>query len=246
MKTYIVGVIVLLMLSSLMSCDQKEKKALEQKVDSLNVQLEASREKDAKLNEVGMLIDSIDVNRKHLERNMVEGSGSYTDYVARLRDINDYVHRTEQKITQLEKSNQLSSNESKSSVRRMKRDLEKRSKEILDLQEQLALARNENRSLSQAVARKDSTLRVSEEVIASKENDVANLEKMINDTKIENKMTVANLYFAQAEALEDAASRTQFAARKKRETKQEAIELYKLSLSLGKTEAETKISELEK
>jgi hypothetical protein len=59
-------------------------------------------------------------------------------------------------------------------------------------------------------------------------------------------MNVANLYFEQAEALEMAADRTQFAPRKKRAAREEAIELYKLSLSLGKTEAEQKISELEK
>jgi hypothetical protein len=68
---------------------------------------------------------------------------------------------------------------------------------------------------------------------------------MIDDTQVENKLTVANLYYEQAEALELAAKRTQFAPKRKRETKQEAIELYKLSLSLGKTEAESKISELE-
>ena len=56
----------------------------------------------------------------------------------------------------------------------------------------------------------------------------------------------ADMYFAQAQALETAAQRTKFAPRKKKETKREALELYKLAYSLGKAEAQNRIDELEK
>jgi phosphoglycerate dehydrogenase-like enzyme len=72
------------------------------------------------------------------------------------------------------------------------------------------------------------------------------LDVLKNETQSENKIAIANLYFAQAEALEKAANRTHFAARKKKETRREALELYRLSLSMGNMKAQNKIDELEK
>ena len=69
---------------------------------------------------------------------------------------------------------------------------------------------------------------------------------LVQDINDQNRIKVANLYFAQAQALETAADRTKFAPRKKKETRREALELYKLSFSLGNTEAQAKIEELEK
>jgi hypothetical protein len=79
-----------------------------------------------------------------------------------------------------------------------------------------------------------------------REQDVANLETRVEDINTQSKASQADLYFAQAQALEIAADRTKFAPKKKKETKREALELYKLSLSLGKTDAQPKIDELEK
>ena len=79
-----------------------------------------------------------------------------------------------------------------------------------------------------------------------REQDVANLETKVEETTTTARTTQADLYFAQAQALETAADRTKFAPRKKKETQREALELYKLSLSLGKQEAQQKIEELEK
>ena len=62
----------------------------------------------------------------------------------------------------------------------------------------------------------------------------------------QHRVEKADLYFAQAAALETAADRTKFAPRKRRATRREAIELYKISLSLGKFEAQERITNLEK
>jgi hypothetical protein len=85
-----------------------------------------------------------------------------------------------------------------------------------------------------------------DQVIKMNENVITSLEKLFNDRQEENKTVVSNLYFAQAEALEKAANRTQFAPRKKKETRREALQLYRLSLSLGNLEAQKKIDDLEK
>jgi len=80
-----------------------------------------------------------------------------------------------------------------------------------------------------------------------REQDIASLESLVKDINEQTRVKTANLYYAQAQALETAAQRTSFLApKKKKETKREALELYKLSLSLGKTEAEARIAELEK
>jgi chromosome segregation ATPase len=242
MKKYILGLVVLVALSS---CGTKEKVALQHKVDSLTVQLTASREAEQSMNEVGMLIDSIDASRKSLQMELIEGN-TYADYLTRLREINTYVQQTEEKLQRLEKSGKNNSKASASSIRRLKADLEKRTVEITELQLQIANLRDENLAVWTKVNQKDSLLSTKDQLIKLNQDDIASLEKMFNDTQAENKTAVGNLYFAQAAALEKAANRTHFAPRKKKDTRSEALELYKLARSMGNTDAQERINELEK
>ncbi len=242
MKKYIFGIAIIV---ALIGCDSKEKTALRNKVDSLSVQLNISKDAEKNLNEVGILIDSIDASRKDLQLKMVEGT-SYADYVDRLKNINAYVKQTEAKLAQLEKSTKNASKASNSAIRRLKADLAKRSEEIVELQLKLAIEHDQNVILWTKLNSKDSLLSIKDEVIKLNERDIVSLEKLFNDTQAETKIVVANLYFAQAKALETAANRTHFAPRKKKETRREALELYRLALSLGNTEAQGKIDELEK
>lgn len=242
MKKYIFSIAIIV---ALIGCDSKEKAVLQHKVDSLSVQLNISKDAEKNLNEVGILIDSIDASRKNLQVKMVEGA-SYGDHVARLKSINQYVQQTEAKLAQLEKSSKNSSKASNSAIRRLKADLAKRSEEILELELKLANEHNQNLIMWAKLNSKDSLLSIKDEMIKVNERDIVSLEKLFNDTQIDNKIVVANLYFAQAQALETAADRTHFAPRKKKDTRREALELYRLSLSLGKMEAQGKIDELEK
>jgi hypothetical protein len=241
MRKYILGLTVLVALSS---CGTKEKVAMQHTIDSLSVQLTASRDVERELNEVGVLIDSIDASRKSLHVKMIEGN-TYGDYVTRLKDINAYVQQTEAKIASLEKSSKHTSKASASSIRRLKADLEKRTLEVTELQLQIARLRDENLAVWSKVNEKDSLLSMRDQVIKLNQEEIASLEKGYSETQAENRITVGNLYFAQAAALEKAANRTQFAPRKKKETRREAIELYKLSRSMGNTDAQARIDELE-
>lgn len=245
MKTIKAGILSLGVAAMLLSCDTKEKAQLQHKVDSLNVELQASRKAEQTMNEVGVLLDSIDASRKSLQTKMVEGT-SYADYISRLKDINTHIQTTQAKLEQMEKDVKNSNRSSAASIKRMKADLEQRQQEILALQMDIAKMREENTMLMANVHQKDSLISSRDEMIKVKESDIAGLETLVTDINEQNKIKVANLYFAQAQALEEAASRTKFAARKKKETKREALELYKLSLSMGKTEAQERISELEK
>jgi hypothetical protein len=242
MNKYILGLAVVVALGS---CGTKEKVALQNKVDSLSIELTASRQVEKDMNEVGMLIDSIDASRKSLQMKMIEGN-TYGDYINRLKEINVYVKETESKIARLEKSNQNNSKTSAATISRLKADLKNRTLEITDLQLQIVKLRDENLAVWSKVNQKDSVLSVRDQMIKLNQDEIASLEKQFTETQLANRIKVSNLYFAQAAALEKAANRTQFAPHKKKETRREALELYKLSLSMGNMDAQARIDELEK
>ena len=63
---------------------------------------------------------------------------------------------------------------------------------------------------------------------------------------LNQKISEAEAYFKQAQAVEETANRTKLAPKKKKASIRQAIDLYKKALSLGKEEAKAKIDELEK
>jgi chromosome segregation ATPase len=240
-----IGILSLGIAALMMNCDSKERAQLQHRVDSLSAELQASKQVEATMGEVGVLIDSIDANRQALRTQMVEGT-SYTDYIRRLKDINQHITETKNKVSELEKNVKNAKSSSAVAIKRLKQDLELRSQEMLALQSEIENMRAENKKLATDLTVKDSTLVNREETIKLREQDITSLEGLVKDINEQTKVKVANLYYAQAQALETAAQRTHFAPKKKKETKREALELYKLSLSLGKTEAEARIAELEK
>jgi hypothetical protein len=242
MKNYILGLGFAVLL---FSCDTKEKTRLQTKVDSLSVELQANKKVEATLNEVGVMLDSIDAQHKVLRVKMAAGT-SYADYITRLRDINTYMQNTQTKLNELEKSKDNEKGVASNTVRRLRTDLDLRSKEIVALQLDIATLREQNRALIANSSRKDSILSSKDEIIRLKNADIASLEGLVSDINDQNRMKVAGLYYAQAQALESAAQRTKFAPRKKKETRREALELYKLALSMGNSEAQARIDILEK
>lgn len=229
----------------LWSCDKKEREALQAQNDSLRTELQASQQTAATLQEVGALIDSIDASRQLLRTDVVEGT-SYTDYKTRLQGINSHIQETQSKIAALEKNLKATKGQYATTIKRLKADLELSTQQITALQSEVEKMRTENQQLATTVNQRDSVITQNLETIKMKEQDVANLEAKVEEVNAASKASQADLYFAQAQALETAADRTKFAPKKKKETQREALELYKLSLSLGKQEAQAKIDELQK
>jgi len=229
-------------------CDTKEKDMLKSQVDSLKVELETSQKMANTLTEVGVLMDSIDASRQLLRVNMVEGT-TYDDYKARMKDINSYVKDTQNKIDELEKS--LSSSKSKNAgnakiIKKLKADLEAKTQEITTLQAQVEELRSQNENLITTTKLQEADLTDKQAQIEAKNQELALIEARVQEMVIQSKMSDADAAYARGEALELAANRTQLAPKKKKATYREAIELYKKALSLGKTEAQAKITELEK
>ena len=244
MKSITSSIVILSVAVALISCDRGEKARLQTKVDSLSTELQASKQFEDQMKEVNTLIDSIDATRKVLRANVVEGT-SYDNYSSRLKDVNLYLKDTQKKIAELEKTAKGARNMS-SAIKRMKADLELRANEVAALQMEVTKMRNENQSMAAAIVKKDSTLLAKEDVIKVREADIAAFEASMRDTNEKNRVAMADMYYNQAKTLETVADRTNFAPRKKKQAMRDAIELYKISLSLGKEEAQKRISVLEK
>jgi chromosome segregation ATPase len=230
------------------SCDTKEKEQLKSQVDSLKVELETSQQMAQTLTEVGTLMDSIDASRQLLRVNMVEGT-TYDDYTSRMKDINGYVKDTQKKIDELEvslKGSKANSAAFSKTIKKLKADLETKTKEIADLQETVEKYKSENQNLISTVGMQEAEIADKNTQLEGKQQELALIEARIQELMIQSKMSEGDAYYARAQAVEEAANRTKLAPRKKKETLKEALELYKKSQSLGKTEAEAKISDLEK
>ena len=229
-------------------CGAKEKEMLQTKVDSLQLELEASQKMAETLTEVGAMMDSIDASRQLLRVNMVEGT-TFSDYKDRMKDINGYVKDTQKKIDELEKSlkdSKANSSSFSKTIKKLRSDLEAKSQEITALQEQVEKYRNENQNLITTVGMQEAELTDKQSQIESKTQELALIEARVQELMIQSKMSEADAYYARAQAVEEAANRTKLAPRKKKETLREAVELYKKALSLGKNEAQDNITALEK
>jgi len=224
--------------------NQEREQQLQSQIDSLETELQASQETAREMQEIGVLIDSIDANRQLLRADMVEGT-SYKNYRQRLEDIGKYVKETQARIAELEKSAEKSQVYA-ATIRRLRRDLEERQQQIAGLEQEVSRMQSENRSLSRNLTERDSLISVNNETLRIREEDLAELEARVEEINLQARNDQAQAFYKQAEALEVAAQRTKFAPRKKKETQREALELYRMALSLGMEEAQQKVEQLEK
>jgi chromosome segregation ATPase len=228
-------------------CNSKSEK-LQMQVDSLKSELQTNQKFVQTLQDVGVLMDSIDANRQLLRVNMVEGT-TYADYTARMKDINNYVKDTQGKIEDLEKSLKKSkgaANAYAATIKKLKADLEAKNEEIIKLQDLVASLGNENQNLITTNNLQQAEINDKTAQIEAKKQELSLLEEKIQQVQKQSQISEAESVYARAQAVEEAANRTKLAPRKKKETYKEAIELYKKALSMGKQEAQAKIDALSK
>lgn len=240
--TYFMSTVVLLA-----GCEFGSKQtAMQKELDSLKTELLANQQVANTLEEVGVLMDSIDANRNLLRTTMLEGT-SYDQYLSRMRDLNEYVKSTEDKIKALEASTKSSRSASRnyaSTIKKLKAELESRNSELAVLQDQVNRYRNENENLIKTVELQTAELAEKISMLDSSGTQIITLEKQVSDMISQSKIDQGEAYYLRAQAVETAANRTKFAPRKRKETREEALELYRLAAFYGKSEAEHKIEEL--
>ena len=238
--------IVLSVVGLMFGCDPNSKESSKNTVDSLQNLLKTNQVLSETMEEVGVLIDSIDANRNVLRVNMAEGT-PYISYVARMRDINQYVKKSRQKIDALEKTaRRTNSGAYASAIKRLKTDLETRDHEIAALSERVNQYRLQNDDLVKTVNLREAEIREKISQIKANQEETVRLHDQISQLLVKSKMDEGESYFARATAVEETASRTHFAPGKKKATMKKALELYRLAQFYGKEEAQTKVSELEK
>jgi chromosome segregation ATPase len=237
-----------LVLFLLASCSNQENERLRAENDSLRHELETRYSVVEAMREITILIDSIDNSRNVLHINLREGT-TYNEVTERLGNINEYVKKTSNKITAIEK--ELNSTKSNASAYRMmvealKDELSIRASEIENLEVQVANYQTENKGLHKTVKLQETELVEMRSQITTKQQELSLIEAKVDELVDNFKVTEAEAYYARAQAVEEAAKRTKLAPLKKKETYREALALYEKALSLGKAESKEKISELQK
>jgi chromosome segregation ATPase len=239
---------IIVLVVALSGCNKQKEVALQKEVDSLRVEMAVNRQMTETLQEVGLMIDSIDVNRHALKTDLVEGT-SYVDYTNRMREINVYVAATAGKIVELEtalKKSKGSTANYVAMVSKLKKELEARTKELTELTGQVAMYKAKNDTLMTTVELQTAEINDKAEQLAAKQQQLSELEEQVRQVTEQAKFDLADAYYQRAVALEEAAKRTHFAPKKKKSTQREALELYKLAATSGKVEANDKITRLEK
>lgn len=245
MKRIIFPAIAVLLIAS---CGQnKETERLRLENEELVAELNRTQRGVATLEEIGVLMDSIDAARKTVQLDLETGT-SYEDYTRQMQDITSYVKETENKLAALESQFSQSSQNNQAyikSIKRLKNDLAARAKEVDALNYLVEQYKNENSDLLSMVQLQEAELEDKTIEIERKKEELNLLENRIQYLMTQAQVTEADAYFARAAAVEEAANRTKLAPRKKKETMKEALDLYKRAFALGREDAETKIKELE-
>lgn len=229
-------------------CNSKELSRLQSENDSLRNELDTRNTVLTSLTDVKVLLDSIDANRNSLRTNLNEGT-SYEEFETRLKDINEFVKLSEEKIQLIQGALKNSKNEASAYlmlVDALKGDVQIHIAEIVKLEEEVTKYKAENQGLLQEIKLREDEVKDINIKITDKQQELLLLEARIAAMVTSFKVTEADAYYARARAVEEAAKRTKLAPNKKKETYKEALELYKRSLSMGKEEARKNIAELEK
>ena len=245
MKTSILLFALLIILSS---CANPDAEKLQAENDSLRHELNTRYSVVVTMRDIKMLIDSIDESRNVLRVDMNEGT-TYENFSSRLRNINEYVVKTEEKLSAIEGELKKTKGEASAymmMVAALKDELYIRADEIITLEKQVNDYKTENTGLIQTVKVQQDELTEMHTKIEAKQQELSLLEAKVNELVANFQVSEAEAYYARAKAVEEAANRTKLAPNKKRETYKEALELYKKSLALGKKEAQENISALER
>jgi len=219
---------------------EKQNTQLQSEVDSLGVVLKVHNQVIATLGEIGSLLDTIESQRNILRLEMVEGGISHEDYVARIGTLNESYESAKNKIDELEKTRQAYAG----IVNNLKKELAEKEVMIDGLEAVLEDLQARNIAMTETVLLQEEEILELEEEYQDAQNQLLFFEERIIEMVEVAQMSEADGYYARAAAYEDAAGRTKFARKKKKETLQQALQFYQQSLDLGKEVAQAKVDEL--
>lgn len=244
-------ILALSVVGVLVGCDQMREKrdAAQQAIDSLRTELATHKHLTETLLQVGTMLDSIDASRHALNTGMLETS-DHVEYVTRLSDINRYVQDTEVKVKNLERELRRSSSRGNATyaaaLKKVRGELDIRTRELTAMKEQADAYKLEGDQLRQQVDEQKVELSARAIQITRKQEELDKLDGQVKHLVEQAKTDQAEQLFLRAEVVEELANRTHFAPRKKKQSRKEALELYRLALDFGKSDAQARIEALQR
>lgn len=248
-KTTMMGHVVITAFIAVLltACGVEEKQQLQSEVDSLRFELRTNQQMVQTLNEIGAMMDSIDVNRQTLRVNVVEGL-QHDDYVSRMEGLKKYVNDTQNKIEELEATLRKSKSSNRAflaSIKKLKSEIESQTLQITELTATIDKVKADNETLVKITETQGLDILEKQKQIETKTQEVALLEQRIDEVTTKSRETEAEGYLARARAVEEIANRTKLAPKKKKATLNQSLELYRKAVSLGSKEAKNEIERLE-
>ena len=233
---------VLIVLGLLSGCNKpvkKENSRLLARLDSMQVALEENSYAVDLLDQVGQYLDSIDAKREWIKFDLEAGIDE-DDYIQRMKKLNSYLQKAEWTVNELEGQR----NAYISQVKRLKKEIAAKNQGLQDLEVIVAKYTDENSELQGLLAIADE-----EQMDAQLDMDKMSNELEQSKVEIQNLMakvqrTKAESFYAQGEGMEEAARRTQFAPRRKKQSLNNALRFFEQSSELGYEPAKTKVDEL--
>ena len=235
---------------TLCACNMEEMKQLQQENEQLKAALGESNDfaegLNDKMNQIDVLMDSIESAEKSLTISLAEGT-DYDDYAARLRNVKDYIDDSKNEISKLEKSLSKSLSKNKifmRQIRNLKKQVAEREETIIQLSEQVEKFREENTALVKTVDLQKGEILAQERLILDKKKELAVLEANIESMKEELATNIANAFYEQAEINVQLAEKTKLAPKKKRQHYQDAHDLFQKAFEAGREDAFARMEEL--
>ncbi|UZR95515.1 hypothetical protein [Chondrinema litorale] len=243
--------ILIYLLFTLISCDSSEKEQLRHEIEKLRSEIKDTEAYNntmaSQINEVDMMLDSIERSQNILNTQLERGT-TYTDYAERLNFINEYINNSKTRLKEME--DKLGQSDQKNQtfiamIAKLRTSIADKESSINALNDQVEKYKTENEGLITTVELQKQKLSQQKEEIEAKEQELADLETRINNLSEEAQKKEADSYFERALQMEEIASRTKFAPKKKKESLKEAHRLYKKAFELGRIDAFEKMEDLE-
>ncbi len=243
--------LIIAIIPFMFACNQAELDKLKAENEELKSQVGEDSQKIQDMSigmlEVGALLDSIEISEKNVNRSLEQGT-SFDSYKEKMRAINDYMKQSKEKIDALEK--QLKSSGSKNKalqamISTLKKSIEEKEATISTLESAVTKLSGENKDLISLVDVQKTELSQQSMLIDQKRKELSELESRLKKTTEEANKAQADAYFARAETLEELADRTKLAPKKKKETLQEAYDMFKKAFEAGRIDANERMKALE-
>jgi hypothetical protein len=210
MKKLFVAIVLVVALSG---CNKQKEIVLRDELESLRLEVAATKQMSSTLQQIGLMIDSVDVLRKELAQ------GKYRDNPDKLREINKYVASMQSRSSEIEK--QLEKGTGSASVyndiiSRLTRDLATKTFEFNTLTEQVALHKGVNDTLRMLVEAQTAEIDAGATILAITKQEILRLDEDVKQLSVEARSMMTDSYDEQAlgSALAEAAKRTHLAIEK--------------------------------